>query len=109
MPGFPRSHVLHRRQADWRHACGIEGEDGSHYLTGGIAYSDYCVDLLREQISYLAPVVVIPGEDEMGALAENALGAERDADLSGIYRREADDGNSLGFNDIELPRFLRCL
>ena len=30
---------------------------------------------LREQIDYLAPVVLIPGEDEMGSLAFNALGA----------------------------------
>lgn len=53
----------------------LKGKAEAIILTGGIAYSDYCVDLLREQISYLAPVVVIPGEDEMGALAENALGA----------------------------------
>ena len=44
-------------------------------LTGGIAYSNHCVDMLRKQIDYLAPVAVIPGEDEMGALASNAYGA----------------------------------
>lgn len=44
-------------------------------LTGGIAYSQYCTDEIRRQVGFLAPVVVCPGEDEMGALAENALGA----------------------------------
>lgn len=51
------------------------GKTQAIILTGGIAYSEYCVNMLREQIDYLAPVVVIPGEDEMGALAGNAYGA----------------------------------
>ncbi len=46
-------------------------------LTGGIAYSDYCMDILRRQIDYLAPVTVLPGENEMGSLAYNALGVLR--------------------------------
>lgn len=44
-------------------------------LTGGIAYSEYVVSRLTERISFLAPVHVYPGEDEMEALALNALGA----------------------------------
>ncbi|KAA6324993.1 Butyrate kinase 2 [termite gut metagenome] len=43
-------------------------------LTGGIAYSDYVVSRLKERISFLASVIVYPGEDEMEALANNALG-----------------------------------
>ena len=46
-------------------------------LTGGIAYCKYCVDQLRQQVGYLAPVVVMPGEDELGSLAYNALGVLR--------------------------------
>ena len=46
-------------------------------LTGGIAYSDYVVGRIRRQVEYLAPVVVYPGEDELEALAANALGALR--------------------------------
>lgn len=44
-------------------------------ITGGIAHSRYCAHELCRQIDYLAPVVIMPGEDEMGALAANALGA----------------------------------
>ena len=44
-------------------------------LTGGIANNAYVISLLREWIEGLARIVVIPGEDEMGALAMNALGA----------------------------------
>lgn len=46
-------------------------------LTGGIAHSDYVISRLKERISFLAPIHVYPGEDEMEALALNALGALR--------------------------------
>ena len=42
-------------------------------LTGGMAHSKYIVDELRRRIGFLAPVYVFPGEDEMEALALNAL------------------------------------
>lgn len=44
-------------------------------LTGGIAYSDYVVSRLTKRIAFLAPIHVYPGEDEMEALALNALSA----------------------------------
>lgn len=44
-------------------------------LTGGMAHSDYIVDRLKRRIAWLAPVAVYPGQDEMRALAENALAA----------------------------------
>lgn len=44
-------------------------------LTGGIAYSDYVLSRLKKRISFLAPIHVYPGEDEMEALALNALAA----------------------------------
>lgn len=53
----------------------LEGKVDAIILTGGIAYSVYCTNRLQQQINYLAPIVVCPGEDEMGALAYNALGA----------------------------------
>ena len=43
-------------------------------LTGGLARSEYIVSRLRQRIDFLAPVHCFPGEDEMGALALNALG-----------------------------------
>ncbi len=43
-------------------------------LTGGLAHSDYIISRLKERIAYLAPVFIYPGEDEMLALAQNALG-----------------------------------
>ena len=42
-------------------------------LTGGIAYSEYITQKLQEYIGFIAPVTVIPGENELQALAEGAL------------------------------------
>lgn len=53
----------------------LQGRVDAIILTGGIAFSDYCVAQLRPQIDYLAPVAVHPGEGEMESLAYNALGA----------------------------------
>ena len=44
-------------------------------LTGGIAYSDYVISRLKKRISFLAPIHIYPGENEMESLAFNALGA----------------------------------
>ena len=42
-------------------------------ITGGIAHSKYVTEKLRSYIRFLAPVVIIPGEDELKALAEGAI------------------------------------
>lgn len=42
-------------------------------ITGGMAHSDYIISRLRKRIEFLAPVYTFPGEDEMEALALNAL------------------------------------
>ena len=42
-------------------------------LTGGMAHSEYIISQLRRRIDFLAPTYCYPGEDEMQALAMNAL------------------------------------
>lgn len=44
-------------------------------LTGGIAYSKYVTEELSARVRHIAPVEIYPGEDELEALALNALGA----------------------------------
>lgn len=44
-------------------------------LTGGIAHSSYVVDNIKRRVDFLAPVYCYPGENEMKALALNALAA----------------------------------
>lgn len=52
----------------------LRGQIDAIILTGGIAYSDYVIPRLKKYVSFLAPVFVYPGENEMEALALNALG-----------------------------------
>jgi len=53
----------------------LKGQVDAIILTGGIAHSDYVVSRIKESVSYIAPVVVYPGEDEMEALAMSAYEA----------------------------------
>lgn len=55
----------------------LYGQVDAILMTGGIAHSDYVISRLTERVSFLAPVHVYPGEDELEALALNALGALR--------------------------------
>ena len=66
----------------------LQGQADAIIITGGIAHSKYCVELLKRWIDYLAPIVLMPGEDEMGSLAYNALGALRGELVLQIYQPE---------------------
>ncbi len=58
-------------------AAVLRGQVDAILLTGGVAYSDYVVSRLRDYISFIAPIHVYPGENEMLALATNGLAALR--------------------------------
>jgi len=51
----------------------LSGEVDAVVLTGGLAFSEKFVEAVRERVSFIAPVKVYPGEDEMAALAQGAL------------------------------------
>ena len=51
----------------------VKGRVDAIVLTGGIAHSDLFTGWIRERVSFIAPVVIYPGENEMDALASGAL------------------------------------
>ncbi|MEA3476869.1 MAG: butyrate kinase [Bacteroidota bacterium] len=51
----------------------LKGQVDAILLTGGIAHNTIVVDYIKTMVAHIARVVVYPGEDEMKALAENAL------------------------------------
>ncbi len=63
----------------------LRGQLDAILITGGIAHSAYCIGLLKNWIDYLAPIVLMPGEDEMGSLAYNALCALRGERTLQVY------------------------
>lgn len=54
--------------------CGIVDQI---VLTGGLAYSPELVESVRERVEFIAPVTVMPGENELEALAFGALAVLR--------------------------------
>lgn len=65
--------IFHTAKAIAAEGAVLCGKIDGVILTGGMARSKYIIPRLKERIAFLAPVAVYPGEDEMGALASNAL------------------------------------
>lgn len=55
------------------YATVLEGKVDAIILTGGLAYSQYLIDFLKPKITFIAPIEVYAGENEMEALAQNAV------------------------------------
>ena len=58
-------------------AVALKGKVDAILFTGGVAHSDYVVSRLIDYVNFLGPTFVYPGENEMLALATNAIGALR--------------------------------
>jgi len=54
-------------------AAVLKGEVDAILLTGGIANNSMVTDYVKTMVKFIAQVIVYPGDDEMKALAENAL------------------------------------
>ena len=66
-------------------APGVCGKVDAILLTGGVAYSSYVTQELTRMVSFIAPVVVYPGEDEMRALALGGLRVLRGEEQAKTY------------------------
>ena len=51
----------------------LKGKVDRIIFTGGISYNQCIVDALQEYVSWIAPITVYPGEDELLALTQGAL------------------------------------
>ena len=56
-------------------------------LTGGITYSDSIGEEIRRCVSFIAPVIVYPGEDEMQSLAFGCLRVLRGEETARTYTK----------------------
>ena len=54
-------------------AAVLRGEVDAIILTGGIANNPMVDEYIKKMVSWIAPVIIYPGEDEMHALAMNGL------------------------------------
>lgn len=67
-------------------AAVLKGQVDAVVLTGGLAYDETLIGWIREHVSFIAPVKIYPGEDEMIALAEGALRILRGEESSKEYQ-----------------------
>ena len=51
----------------------LEGDVDQIILTGGLAHSEFITHEIKQRVAFISPVVVVPGEEEMEALALGAL------------------------------------
>lgn len=66
-------------------AASQKGRVDAIILTGGIAYSEMLTGWIKEYVSFLAPVAVLPGENEMEALAFGGLRLLKGRETPNIY------------------------
>ncbi|MBN1640542.1 MAG: butyrate kinase [Anaerolineae bacterium] len=64
----------------------LKGAVDAIYVTGGLAHSAQLVDWIRERTSWIAPIHIYPGEDEMLALAQGALRVLHGEEEAKTYR-----------------------
>ncbi len=63
----------------------LEGEIDAIALTGSLVYSKILLDSLLKKISFIAPVMLNPGENEMEALADAAMRYFNNVEELSIY------------------------
>jgi len=51
----------------------VDGEVDRIIVTGGIAYSKIMTSAIEKSVKFIAPVVIVPGENEMEALSQGAI------------------------------------
>ena len=63
----------------------LKGDIDAIVLTGGIAHSKYITDAISDSCRFLAPIAIYAGENELEALAMNALRLLRGQTDAKIY------------------------
>jgi len=66
-------------------AAVLAGQVDRVIITGGIAYSKRIVADVSERVAFIAPILVLPGEEELEALAEGALRVLRGEESAKVY------------------------
>ena len=63
----------------------LAGEVDRIVLTGGIAFSNRIVEDISSRVKFIAPIVLVPGEEELSALAAGALRVLRGEEIPQVY------------------------
>ncbi len=87
-------------------AIALKGDVDAIIITGGMAHSKRVTDFVAEHVSFIAPIFVYPGENELKALASNALAAINGERVAIQYvHQDSEDPSQI--NDTSKPSKLR--
>ncbi|MGE5606743.1 MAG: butyrate kinase [Bacteroidota bacterium] len=75
----------------------LNGQVDAIVLTGGLAYSERFVEWLKQRVGFIAPIIVLPGEFEMEALASGAWRVLTGREEAKIYAPTEDWSHYVGF------------
>lgn len=64
----------------------LAGDVDGIILTGGIAYSQRIVDGITRRVRFIAPILVVPGEEELESLAQGAIRVLQGEEQARIYQ-----------------------
>lgn len=87
-------------------AIALKGDVDAILITGGIAHSKRVTDFIADHVDFIAPIYVYPGENELRALAENALAVLRSERQARTYVSAPSEDPSQ-INNQERPSKLR--
>jgi butyrate kinase len=63
----------------------LKGEVDGIILTGGVAQSEKVVNWIKERVSFIAPVILKPGQNELKSLALHAVSALKNPQIAKDY------------------------
>jgi len=66
----------------------LKGKVDAIILTGGLAYNERLQNWIKERVEFIAPLELVPGEDEMLALAQGAIRVIKEEEKAKIYENE---------------------
>ncbi len=66
-------------------AAVLEGNVDAVILTGGLAYDQRFIGWIKKRVAFISDILVIPGEEEMKALAEGGLRVLRKEEIAQTY------------------------
>lgn len=64
----------------------LKGKVDAIVITGGLAFDQSILDFISDRVSFIAPILVFPGEDEMESLAFGALRVMRNEEKYREYK-----------------------
>src|SRR5665648_681289 len=63
----------------------LKGQVDAIILTGGIAYNNEFVNMVKDRVSFISLVMIYPGEEEMLALCDGVLRVLREEEVEKVY------------------------